>query len=78
MRGEIHSARGEDMAEGGNKMGDGGEKRREERFLRLWGAVQAGLFPGWEREMDRRDVEEWKRREENRVSKASASSAPRQ
>lgn len=58
--------------------------RREMRFLRLWGACQPSLFPEWEREMDLREAEEERRRQEEaarargarRVSRASGSSAP--
>ena len=58
-------------------------KRDEFRFLRLWRACQPTLFPEWEREMDRRDAEEYERRQEEaaartakRVSRASEPSAP--
>lgn len=51
----------------------------EERFASHWLTIQPRLFPEWEREMERRDVEEEERRqaeaaalrEAKRVSRAS-------
>ena len=48
----------------GEKESDEERNRREMRFLRLWGACQPSLFPEWEREMDLREAEEERRRQE--------------
>ena len=68
----------------GEKESEEERNRREMRFLRLWGACQPSLFPEWEREMDLREAEEERCRQEEaarargarRVSRASGSSAP--
>ena len=68
----------------GEKESEEERNRREMRFLRLWGACQPSLFPEWEREMDLREAEEERRRQEKaarargarRVSRAFGSSAP--
>lgn len=68
----------------GEKESEEERDRREMRFLRLWGACQPSLFPEWEREMDLREAEEERHRQEEaarargarRVSRASGSSAP--
>ena len=68
----------------GEKESEEERNRREMRFLRLWGACQPSLVPEWEREMDLREAEEERHRQEEaarargarRVSRASGSSAP--
>ena len=74
---ETSSARSGNMA-------DDGENGANPRFASHWLTIQPHLFPEWEREMDRRDVEEEVRRqaesdrlrEAKRVSRASAPTAP--
>ena len=54
------------------------------RFASHWLTIQPSLFPDWEREMERRDVEVEERRQAEaaavrkagRVSRASARTAP--
>ncbi|MBQ3099061.1 MAG: hypothetical protein IJC66_12985 [Kiritimatiellae bacterium] len=54
------------------------------RLGRHWQTIHGSLFPEWEREMGRRECEEWNRRQKEaaearkakRVSRASAPTAP--
>ena len=65
-------------------MADEGENGAKPCFASHWLTIQPSLFPEWEREMDRREYEEWERRQRSvaearkakRVSKASAPTAP--
>ncbi|MBQ9432286.1 MAG: hypothetical protein IJU44_12130 [Kiritimatiellae bacterium] len=60
-------------------MADEGENGARTRFASHWLTIQPSLFPEWEREMERRDLEELEKRgaeaaaarEAGRVSRAS-------
>ena len=55
LKGGTSTARGENMAEEG-------EDGARPGFSGHWLTIQPSLFPGWEREMDRKACEEWERR----------------
>ena len=55
LKGGTSTARGENMA------GEG-EDGASPGFSGHWLTIQPSLFPGWEREMDRKACEEWERR----------------
>jgi hypothetical protein len=65
-------------------MAEEGEDGASPGFSDHWLTIQPSLFPGWEREMDRKACEEWERRQKEaaearkakRVSRASAPTAP--
>lgn len=48
-------------------MDDKAGKGAEPRFASHWLTIQPHLFPEWEREMDRRECEEWERRQKRKV-----------
>lgn len=77
LEGETCTTRSEDMV-------DEVEAGAKPRFAGHWLTIQPSLFPEWEREMGRRECEEWNRRQKEaaearkakRVSRASAPTAP--
>jgi len=56
LKGETSTARSKNMA-------DESETSAKPRFASHWLTIQPSLFPEWEREMDRKECEEWDRRQ---------------